>query len=162
MILEMNVGIICGCLSGVKPVMAALFPTLFGTSHRSKSEATVPTYGLTAESTTNQSFAFKSLSGTSSKSRNKHIEHAMSTEPIHRFVDDKQANSAWASSNDNDDGNPLSVPANSIGVQQSIAVQKEELDMITPGSRRASELNGLSDADSEEWILDGRIRPHRV
>ena len=66
MVLELDIGIICGCLSGVKPVMTVLFPALFGSSqHSQNGEGTRMTgYG---RPNTHQSFMFKALSEVSSK-----------------------------------------------------------------------------------------------
>ncbi|RMZ69085.1 integral membrane [Pyrenophora seminiperda CCB06] len=66
MVLEVDIGIICGCLSGVKPVMGVLFPALFGSSQHSQSgEGTRKT--THGRPNTHHSFMFKPLSEVSSK-----------------------------------------------------------------------------------------------
>jgi hypothetical protein len=160
MVLEMDIGIICGCLSGVKPVLSRVFPVLFGTSFKSRSGATRPTYGVQSGRTTHgDSFAFQPLSDISNtkKSQTKKLEHAYSVEAI-RSTDDKgQRNFAWASSNGNMDVDS-NIPPNAIGVNQVVSVEEEESGSITP---RSGAVNKLSDAGSEEWIMDDGPHPRK-
>ncbi|KAH7388808.1 hypothetical protein BKA66DRAFT_582289 [Pyrenochaeta sp. MPI-SDFR-AT-0127] len=152
-IVEMNLGIICGCLSGVKPVMAVIFPTLFGSSQRSRSRATRPTFDHTGQSTKPESFSFHPLSDIPSKNREKHLEHTYSVDEIKKPKKTDQRNFAWASSNGNS-GVASSIPANAIGVHQVVTVEEEESGSLTPHSDRITKGNNLSDAGSEEWIMD--------
>ncbi|KAF1840961.1 uncharacterized protein K460DRAFT_321640 [Cucurbitaria berberidis CBS 394.84] len=158
MILEMNMGIICGSLSGVKPVMAVMFPALFGSSYKTRSGGTRPTYGRTGRSTRNESFAFKPLSDLSSKSRDRRIED-VSIDAINKPEGKEHRNFAWASSSGKLAADS-SVPANAIGVQQVVTVEEEDSGNMTPHSERDTRVNGLSDAGSEEWIIDTRPKAH--
>jgi hypothetical protein len=157
MVLEMNIGIICGCLSGVKPVLATVFPVLFGTSHRSRSGAMRPTYSIpTSRSIHGESFAFQPLSDAPSntKSQSKTVDHEFSVKAIQDPNYKKQRNFAWASSNGNMEADP-SIPKNAIGINQVVLVEEEEAGSGTPGSEVQ---NKLSDAGSEEWIMDDEHR----
>ncbi|CAO2650584.1 Nn.00g018760.m01.CDS01 [Neocucurbitaria sp. VM-36] len=156
MILEMDVGIICGCLSGVKPVMAVVFPNLFGSSYKTRSGPTRLTYGQTGRSTRRESFAFHPLSDVSYKSRDQKIEN-MPIDAITKSDGKEQRNFVWASSSGNLDV-ASSIPANKIRVQQVVTVEQEESGSITPRSERDIK---VSDAGSEEWIMDDRPKPHK-
>jgi hypothetical protein len=161
MVLEMDLGIICGCLSGVKPVLATVFPVLFGSSYKTRSGATRPTYGVqTGRTTHGESFAFQPLSDISNsrKQPGKKLEHAFSVEAL-KSVDDKgQRNFAWASSNGNMAAD-RDIPPNSIGVNQVVSVEQEETGSITP---RSEARNKLSDAGSEEWIMEEGQKPRKA
>jgi hypothetical protein len=161
MVLEMDLGIICGCLSGVKPVLAAIFPALFGSSYTTRSGATRPTYGMqTGRNTHGESFAFQQLSDVSSnnKAQVKTLEHAFSVEEIKNADNKGQRNFAWASS-DGQMGADSGIPANAIGINQVVLVEEEEAGTHTPGSDVQKR---LSDAGSEEWIMDDGPRPRRI
>lgn len=146
MVLEMNMGIICGCLSGVKPVMATVFPALFGSSYKSKS-ATRPTYdGWTGRSARHESFAFQQIC--SSKTRDKHIENVES-EDMPNVGNKIRRNFAWASSDGVMNGN-AKIPHNKIGVNQEVTIEEEHSGSVTPRSEMPHK---LSDAGSEEWIF---------
>ena len=160
MILEMDAGIICGCLSGVKPVMAVIFPVLFGSSYKTRSGPSRPTYGQTGRTAGPDSFAFQPLSDLSSKSRENRIEST----PIDAIGDsggNKHRNFAWASSNGNLDVDSR-LPANAIGVHQVVTVEEEDSGNVTPRSERDTKGNGLSDAGSEEWIIDHGPKADRI
>lgn len=161
MVLEMDIGIICGCLSGVKPVLSRVFPVLFGSSYKTRSGATRPTYGVqTGRTTHGESFAFQPLSDISNnkKSQTKKLEHAFSVEAIKSADDKGQRNFAWASSN-GDMCASSDIPPNAIGVNQVVSVEQEESGSITP---RSEARNKLSDAGSEEWIMDDGPRPRKA
>lgn len=146
----MNLGIICGCLSGVKPVLAAILPRYFGSSYKTPTGPT--SYGPSGRATRPQSFPFQHLSGTSSvaKTRDQKLEHAVSVANITRN-DSDQRNHAWASSSGNV-ADPR-VPHNAIAVQ-TVVMREEENVSPTPKSE------GKGDAGSEEWIMEDL--PERV
>ncbi|KAH7080465.1 hypothetical protein BKA63DRAFT_244406 [Paraphoma chrysanthemicola] len=161
MVLELNLGVICGCLSGVKPVLATVFPGFFGTSYKTRSGATRPTYGLqTGKTTHGESFAFQPLSDVSNskKPQSHKLEHAFSVEALKSADDKGQRNFAWASSN-GDIGADHNVPPNCIGVNQVVSVEQEETGSMTP---RSDAQHKLSDAGSEEWIMDDKPRPRKA
>jgi hypothetical protein len=152
MVLEMNVGIICGCLSGVKPVFAALFPGLFGPSHRTRSQRDSPTYGThTTRSKITESFAFQSLPDAS---HTKTVDPEFSVEAIQDPVYKKRRNFAWASSDGNMDTH-LRIPENAIVINHAVSVEEGEISPTTPRSEAPKK---LSDASSEEWIMDDVAR----
>lgn len=153
MTIEMNLGITCGCLSGVKPVLAAVFPRFFGSSYKTPTHPTA--YGRTGRATQPDSFPFQPLSGASSisKARDHKVEHAVSIEDI--GPEDKvQRNFAWASSSGHSPD--AQVPHNAIAVQ-TVVVREEENVSSTPKSG----LDGKGDAGSEEWIMEDSPEPIR-
>jgi hypothetical protein len=148
MVLEMNVGIICGCLSGVRPVLAALFPVLFGTTFQTRSRVSRPKYGThSIRSKIAESFAFQPLSDASNQPPSKIVDPEFSVDAIQDPNYKKQRNFAWASSggNMNEDSG---IPKNAIGINQVVLVEQE---MRSPGLEPPKR---PSDAGSEEWIMD--------
>ncbi|KAF2463195.1 uncharacterized protein BDR25DRAFT_298502 [Lindgomyces ingoldianus] len=158
MAIEMNLGIICGCMSGVKPVLTVIFPRLFASSY--KTNATRPThYGRTTHAEAFP-FPFLSLSDTSnlSKVKDRKLEHAVSIETVSPENTDRR-NYAWASSSgsiDRDVGSE--VPMNAIAVNQVVIVHGEAKEEIM-GSRSRSQKSGKGDGGSEEWIM-GHLPAH--
>jgi hypothetical protein len=153
MVLEMNIGIICACLSGVKPVLATLLPILFGTSYRTRSGTTRPTGGNQSSKTTrNDSFAFDTLPYAHGKRNvhNRNRSHACSIEAIIAGDDGGRRNFAWASANGNTEAK-IDVPSNAIGVSQKVSVEEEDVGSMAAGGEGQKQ---LSDAGSEEWIMD--------
>ncbi|KAF2120488.1 hypothetical protein BDV96DRAFT_267591 [Lophiotrema nucula] len=155
MAVEMNLGIICGCLSGVKPVFAVAFPRLFGSSYKTNSRPTRPTYGRTTHP---DSFAFQPLTDASSRSKSdrKYDEYGVAIDGVPEHKD--QRNFAWASS-DGDVG--AEVPRGAIAVNQVVVVNREMKDDVNSDRQRSRDLGGVSprsggkgDAGSEEWIMD--------
>lgn len=145
MCVEINLGIICACLSGVKPVLQVISPRLFGSSNRSK-DCTKPSC---VRSRPPKSHQFQTLPG---KSQDKHIEHI---EELTEFGTTDKSNVAWASSNGHHDGTS-EIPANSIAVEQVVIVEEEDSGTITPRSNRGLDKHDLSDSSSEKWILHDR------
>jgi hypothetical protein len=152
MTLEVNLGIICGCLSGVKPVMAVVFPRLFGTSYKSNSRPTYPTYG---RSTRHESFAFQPLSDTSNISKKK-LHQDIRVDNIEVDQGKEGRNFAWASaSRDSDAQNTrsLQVPSNAIAVNSVVTIKEEERVATEPASLKSGK-SGEGDGGSEEWIME--------
>jgi hypothetical protein len=88
----------------------------------------------------------------SSKSRDKKIQQDIPNDEINGYGgNEHSSNFAWASANDSGE-DALSVPANAIGVQQSVTVEEEESRVATSNDRGTK--NRLSDASSEEWNID--------
>jgi hypothetical protein len=148
-VVELDLGIICGCLSGVKPVLAAGFPAIFGSSHRSRSGGTRPSYGDQTSRRTHESF--HPLSDLSSKAREKYLEDIDLDDSTEIHQTKPQRNFAWASSN-GDMRADSDVPPNSIAVNHVVTVVEEGSDVMTPKSNGDHK---LSDAGSEEWIMEG-------
>lgn len=159
MVLEMDIGIICGCLSGIKPVLSRIFPNLFGGSHKTRSGATRPTHGAyTSRTTHSESFAFSPLSDASNTKLQKNkLGHTFSVETLRSADNKDQHNFAWASSGGKMDAGS-NIPPNAIGMTQVLSVAEKELGSITP---RSGIVNKLSDAGSEEWIMDDALRPRK-
>jgi hypothetical protein len=149
LVVEMDLGIICGCLSGVKPVLVAVFPAIFGNSHRSRSEGTRPSYVDQTSRRTHESF--HPLSDLSSKAREKYMEDIDLNDVIEIHQTKPQRNFAWASSN-GDMRADSEVPPNSIAVNHVVTVVEEGSGVMTPNSNGERK---LSDAGSEEWIMEG-------
>jgi hypothetical protein len=153
MVLEMNIGIICACLSGVKPVLATFLPTLFGTSYRTRSGTTRPKGANQSRKTTrNDSFAFDSLPYAHGKhnAHSRNQSHACSIEAIIAGDDGGRRNFAWASADGNTEAK-IDIPANAIAVNQEVSVEEEDAVSMAPGGEGQKQ---LSDAGSEEWIMD--------
>jgi hypothetical protein len=159
MVLEMNIGIICGCLSGVKPVLATVFPVLFGSSYRTRSGAMRPTYSIpTVRSKRGESFAFRPLADApiNMKLQSQTVDQELLVEAIQDPNYKKQRNFAWASSDGNMEAES-SIPKNAIGINQVVSVEEEET-----GTPKSEARNKLSDAGSEEWIIDDETRQQKL
>jgi hypothetical protein len=159
MVLEMNIGIICGCLSGVKPVLTTVFPVLFGSSYRTRSGAMRPNYSIpTVRSKRGESFAFRPLADVpiNIKSQSQTVEHEFSVEAIQDPNYKMQRNFAWASSDGNMEAES-SIPKNAIGINQVVSVEEEEA-----GTPKSDAQNKLSDGGSEEWIMDDEQRQQKL
>ncbi|CAA9958566.1 hypothetical protein PTMSG1_02116 [Pyrenophora teres f. maculata] len=177
MVLELDIGIICGCLSGVKPVMSVLFPALFGSSQHSQAgEGTrITAYG---RPNTHQSFMFKALSEVSSKqSDHISIEEVEAQSQHGRDTPEQQEpnfNFATVETQSQNTGNvQLERMCKRMSEQQSPTLGRDEHrleaqtgraderlsnesgEWILERDRRKSaiEKNGMSDTASEEWVL---------
>ncbi|KAL7772140.1 hypothetical protein CFE70_002093 [Pyrenophora teres f. teres 0-1] len=177
MVLELDIGIICGCLSGVKPVMSVLFPALFGSSQHSQAgEGTrITAYG---RPNTHQSFMFKALSEVSSKqSDHISIEEVEAQSQHGRDTPEQQEpnfNFATVETQSQNMGNvQLERMSKRMSEQQSPTLGRDEHrleaqtgraderlsnesgEWILERDRRKSaiEKNGMSDTASEEWVL---------
>jgi len=143
MVVEMDMGIICGCLSGVKPVLATLFPRLFGTNSRERSRAT-------GRSNTSQFHPLSDFGGTSNNnnksSTTKKLEHEFSIQSL-TGAEESPRTLAWASAG-GERGARLGVPAGAIGVESVVEVEEEEENRGKKGS----------DSSSEEWIMEDMVR----
>ncbi|KAF2264575.1 hypothetical protein CC78DRAFT_516787 [Lojkania enalia] len=146
--LEMNLGIICGCLSGVKPVLSVIFPRIFGSSYKTNTDGTRPTYGHT---TNVQSFPFQPLSDVSNSKDRKFDEYGVAIEVSSQNNKD-QGNYAWASSSADASSH---IPRGAIAVNQSVVVHEETRDEHYSENGGNSVKSGAkSDGGSEEWIID--------
>ncbi|KAF1994090.1 hypothetical protein P154DRAFT_586904 [Amniculicola lignicola CBS 123094] len=148
MAVEMNLGIICGCLSGVKPVLAVLFPRFFASSQHSTLNTngrTLATYGRSTHGHP-ESFAFQQLSNSKAKDQKFEVLDVdggkLDTE---RRMANGQRNFAWASSSGELGEGGRGVPVNGIVVDQVVDVSEEQREWGT---------RGKGDAGSEEWIMD--------
>lgn len=171
MSLEYTIGIICGCLPSVKPLLASLFPAIFGSSHPSHPSRS----GAYGRSTHNGGRSWPLHSLTTHKSKDTRNGHG-TVERVEE-VDLSEAPTAsvgyaWAISGrrgsaaygNGEDGDRLvGVPKN--GIKRDIVVEtvvhdnaegREGLGMGSEESREPSMRKG-GDASSEEWIMsDGK------
>jgi hypothetical protein len=159
MTLEMNLGIICGCLSGVKPVLAVFFPSLFASSYKTRTHATPYGYGnhssrrATAPVKGTASFPFQPLSDVSSSSKEQRTRHfevvdgeRVSSPRMGLNPEDKeQRNFAWASAG-GEAKEGIEVPSGAIQVQ---TVVMRDVENVSPGPKSLR-----SDGGSEEWIME--------
>ncbi|KAJ1334243.1 hypothetical protein MN608_04250 [Microdochium nivale] len=179
-ILEVNLGIICACLTGIKPVIVKLFPGVFSSSQRSQENRhSYVQYGQHTERMTAggpESFAFEQLSSIK-------LKHSQSQQQQqnHPGGEGNSSNAAFGKGSANDLGvhasgkmyveNPIlksnnvwvtitnhkgaehHLPANAIGVSHEFTVNNEAPNGGSMTSRSAN--NEPSDADSEEWIFNG-------
>lgn len=157
MTLEMNLGIICGCLSGVRPVFAVLFPSIFKSSEPTPSG---PSYGYSLSTggrrrrrpTHPDSFPFESLSDTTRIGDSKDgiktdgTSVQLRTDPGKSF--------AWVDTIDEGEFDRSEVPLGAIQVK-TVVMQEEEDALSAPRSGRRS-ITG-----SEEWIMEDTIEPAR-
>lgn len=155
MAVEMNLGIICGCLNGVKPVLAVVFPHFFGSSH--KNPRSRPTYTTYSRATHPNSFAFQPLSDVSAASKSKPPPaRGIPIENIGNYDVDggkDQRNIAWASSTGEVDAG-AGVPHNAIAVNQVVTVHGEAKESLDGARSLKSAKSGKGDGGSEEWIMD--------
>ncbi|OCK75112.1 hypothetical protein K432DRAFT_429625 [Lepidopterella palustris CBS 459.81] len=130
---EVDIGIVCGCLPGTKPLLARIFPRLLGSSQHSNSTR-IPHHPHS------QSFPFQSLSGRDGKGSS-----------IQADTDNRGADTnhyAWASgpvADSDGDSSGHIVPTNCIQVSEEVTVDS---GAKTPDARSKGE-----DAGSEEWII---------
>ena len=165
MTLEMNLGIICGCLSGVKPVLAVVFPRFFASSYKTR---TYPTpYGYGGESQSRRAtgtkgskpFPFHPLSDVSNVSKNRdqkfeNVDSCNDSTAVMNPEYKEQRNFAWASASGMA-ADDMEIPSNAIQVQ---TVVMRDVESVSPGSRSPK-----GDGGSEEWIMeDLPKRPERA
>ncbi|KAI1528787.1 hypothetical protein PtrSN002B_009401 [Pyrenophora tritici-repentis] len=178
MVLELDIGIICGCLSGVKPVMSVLFPALFGSSQHSQvGEGTrITAYG---RPNTHQSFMFKALSEVSSKQGDHvSIDEVEAQSQNGRDTPEQQKPIFMFATVETQSQNPGNVQSDQKSEQQSPTLGREEHRLeaqtghadkhlssesgqwMLDRDRRKSaiEKNGMSDTASEEWVLPANRR----
>lgn len=176
--LEVSLGVICACLTSVKPAMAMLFPTFFAsTAHKSGTNSRSymhhggtrtghrhtgigsSAFGGTAARA--ESFAFEQLS---SKQRDHHhgdhkSDFEVTTATV-RHMDNPGAgnnnttNGVWVNISNDQRARQQNVPANAIGVSQEITVDNH-IVVVTKDMAPRGLKDKPSDTGSEEWIFDG-------
>ncbi|KAF2690992.1 hypothetical protein K458DRAFT_438710 [Lentithecium fluviatile CBS 122367] len=155
MTLEMNLGIICGCLSGVKPVLVAVFPNLFGSSYKTPTHPTPFGYAAahshTKRTTGNQPFPFHPLSDVSNASKNRDQKSEHAPVSVVALNPEDHRNLAWASSSGMGEERD-EIPHNTIQVQTTVMREEEE---VSPTPKRLAK----SDGSSEEWIMEDLPSP---
>ncbi|KAF2639815.1 hypothetical protein P280DRAFT_50006 [Massarina eburnea CBS 473.64] len=163
MILEMSLGIVCGCLTSVKALLAVFFPNIFPAS--SQTTHTRPTYDLSTYNRhrTTRAGSFVPLSNVStSEFGNRKPENVRVSivrgngAGLMHFLPDQGKSTAWVGSDkmaeaEEGEGRQSDVPLGVIKVQ-TVVVHKEEeasIDLEAQKSRR-------NDSGSENWTMTGR------
>lgn len=143
MSVEMNLGIVCGCLSGIKPILVSLFPSFFGSSNRTPGTYATPFSGDRSRGVTHPgSFhPLTDLSKSRSEKKTAADQDSLDKEDVER------GGITWASARS--DGVVLEVPSNAI-VVETVVSQEEEKN----GSTAASNTTPKGDGESQEWIME--------
>ena len=153
MMIEMNLGVVCGCIFGIQPVLAMLFPSLFAGSY--PSEQRTPTPRVCRQESDHaeprrsfQAYPLAELPG--------HMDNTPSGE-----ADTFKAlwtpagtgsNYASASSGGREQGELLTPGV--ITVHKEFTVQEEITPCQSPISGLERQLHFMADMRSEDWTLD--------
>jgi hypothetical protein len=138
---ETNLGIICGCFQGIRPVLRQVFPDRFGSSGGPSNQNG---YGHNT-GPHGQSFPFQSLSGrehSTNKSGTKTDVYDAESPPAEA---DGKSHFTWVSKGGAPAKPAIAGPKKSITVSQSVTVDHAPANGTRP-----------RDNDSEEWILHDR------
>lgn len=153
MVVEMDLGIICGSLSGVKPVLATFLPSIFGTSQKSRSGDTRPIYEGGIDRRTDHDSDHRLSDASDEPHDEQMVDIDLAdidlAEAIQVHHVKQQRNFAWASSN-GDMRADYEVPPHRFA-DQVVSAEQEKSGAVTPrgdGNRK------LSEAGSEECIMD--------
>ncbi|OCK83484.1 hypothetical protein K432DRAFT_290959, partial [Lepidopterella palustris CBS 459.81] len=171
--IEVNVGIICGCLHTVKPLLAVWLPHIFGSSSGSNARNSYHNKGSRSRITGNRAFPFQTLSsdalarnlqgpGKTAKNpfstQSQVVDELTSVNPSEPPKKDYGNNATpqvevWATGG-GDDG--VNAPAHGIQYTQRVTIDSRpqgKLD-IEGQSASTSTKRGVNDSDSEEWIMN--------
>ncbi|CAI6262960.1 unnamed protein product [Periconia digitata] len=154
MTLEMNLGIICGCLSGVRPVLAVLFPRYFKSTEKTPSG---PSYVYSISHsrrrpTRPDSTQFETLSDRYDSLRTVdakgNIMHSKMEDNLSPMRIDQGKSFAWVDTHVKDDARSeiTEVPLGAIKVKTVVMTQEEDAQSGTASGRR-------SITGSDDWIL---------
>ncbi|OCK81925.1 hypothetical protein K432DRAFT_350062 [Lepidopterella palustris CBS 459.81] len=131
--IEYNLGIVCGCLPGVKPLLSSIFPAVFGSSNQTSKVQS-------RSQRRPQSFAFQTLSGAGDGANQLARTDEAGTGEL------SGGNYAWSGGGDSE--SISTVPERGIRVGHAITVRVEAIE-----SEEGVKANG-ADAGSEEWIME--------
>jgi len=161
-IIEANIGVVCGCLHGIKPLMAAVFPRLFRTSglHASSTGRSAPyrakrlnTY-LSESTRRDSAIKPEHTKGKGSWPSPSPEDLELAIPPAHL--------AAWTSRGDDE---WIEVPENRIGYMRNVVVDGvrvsrlvRELGSLDEQNERHAMADGVSEAGSEVDILP----PHAI
>jgi len=153
MMIEMNLGVVCGCLFGIQPILATLFPHLFPSSY--PSEHRVPTLRVRRQESdhheSRRSFQAYPLADLSGNVHNTPLGEADTFEALWT-PEGTGSNYASASSGGRKQGELLTPGV--ITVHKEFTVQEEITPCQSPNSELDRQLHFMADVGSEDWTLD--------
>ncbi|KAF3032891.1 hypothetical protein E8E11_002417 [Didymella keratinophila] len=153
MMIEMNLGVVCGCLFGIQPVLAMLFPELFASAYPSGHRA--PTSRVHRQesdhSESRRSFQAYPLADLSGHVHNTPLGEADTFEALWT-PEGTGSNYASASSGGRRQGELLTPGV--ITVHKEFTVKERITPCQSPVSDLERQLHFMADVRSEDWILD--------
>ncbi|PVH99916.1 hypothetical protein DM02DRAFT_593648 [Periconia macrospinosa] len=155
MTLEMNLGIICGCLSGVRPVLAVIFPRYFTECAKPNSR---PSYAFSLSTAGRRrrrpdSFPFESLSdGYDMTQVDDKKYEAVQSEDKHTVTlrTDPGKSFAWVNTTEKGGYSEHNIPPGAIQVKTVVTRQEQDAHSGTPVGHRSM-------AGSEDWMMEDTI-----
>lgn len=153
MMIEMNLGVVCGCLFGIQPVLATLFPRLFARSY--PSEHCTPTSRVLWQDSSHpesqRSFQAYPLADLSGRVQSTPLGEADTFEALWT-PEGTGSNHASASSGGRRQGELLTPGI--ITVRKEFTVQEEITPCHSPISELDRQLHFMADTDRKDWTLD--------
>ena len=149
MMVEMNVAVASGCLLGVQPVLAKIFPRLFARSYHSGKF--LPPHTRQEESGYPESFEAYPLSNLSGKAHDKKVDEGGAFETLWA-PEGRGLSFAGASSSGRKRG--ASFAPGVITVDKEVMVQREVTPCRSPTSELGGKLHFITNLDSEDWTPD--------
>lgn len=153
MMLEMNLGVVCGCLFGIQPVLAMFFPRLFAGAYPSGHRSTTPhlRHQYSAQHESQGSFQAYPLADVS-----RYMHNTPSGE-VDTFAalwtpEGNGSNHASASSDGRKRGELLTPGV--ITVHTEFTVEEEITPCQSPVTKLDGQLHFITDVRCEEWTLD--------
>ncbi|KAF3043475.1 hypothetical protein E8E12_009259 [Didymella heteroderae] len=152
MMLEMNLGVVCGCLFGIQPILATLFPRLFAHSYPSDIHTTPQMRrqesGRLESQQSYQAYPLRELSS--------HVQNTPSGEADTFEAlwtpEGTGSNYASASSDGRKRGDLLTPGV--ITMHKEFTVQEEITPCQSPASELDRRLHFMTDVGSEDWTLE--------
>lgn len=152
MMLEMNLGVVCGCLFNIQPVLAMLFPRLFASSYPSDYPAAPHVRRQESGHPESQrSFQAYPLAGLSGHVHNTPSGEADTFEALWT-PEGTGSNYTSASFSGRKHGEMLTPGA--ITVHKEFTVQEEITPCQSPVSELDRSLHFITDVGSEDWTMD--------
>lgn len=153
MMLEMNLGVVCGCLFGIQSVLATLFPRLFASAYPSEHRTSTPRLrrhdsGHPESQRSLQAYPLEGVSG--------HIYNTPSGEAdtFEALWTPEGTGSNYASaSSDGRKRGELLTPG-VITVHKEFTVEEEITPCQSPVSEPDRQLHFIADVRCEDWTLD--------
>lgn len=151
MMLEMNLGVVCGCLFGIQPVLAVLFPRLFPSSYPSNNHLSPPICRQESRHPESQrsfqEYPLADLSGDTQSTPYKADTFESLWTP-----EGTGSNYASASSSGRKHGERLTPGV--IAVHTEFTVQEEITPCQSPVSELDRQLHFMTGVESEDWTMD--------
>jgi hypothetical protein len=153
MMIEMNLGVVCGCLFGIQPILAMLFPRLFTSYYHS--EHLTPTLCVRRQESGHpeslRNFQAYPLADLSGDMHNAPLGEADTFEALWT-PEGTGSNYASASSGGRKEGELLTPGV--ITVHKEFTVQEEITPCQSPVSELNRQLHFIGDVGGEDWTLD--------